>query len=406
MTSPQARLRERMPARGDSIEIVRAESVQELSELRADWEHLQQRYGEAAPDAAPDLFAATLPVLGSGARPHVALFRDAEGPRALLVGRTVRRAVACRFGYYRVRTPRLHCLEVPYGGLVTDRSPGAGRAVLSYVEDLLRRRAVEHLVLEHLPRRHELFESLARLAVVARSEMHWRLDLVPGSFEETLRQFGKKHRYNMRRADRMLVEHFGGAVSLRLFARAGELDAFFGGASQVVSGSYQARLGVGLADNPRWRTILGNLAERGRLRAFWLEANGTPIAFQAGAVWNEMYLLLATSYLPAFAHLSPGTVLLVRVLRDLCDLGCRAVDYGFGDADYKRIYGSRSWDEQTLRLYGPGPRATFARGLDASLLRASALGARTIERLGILPWLKRRWRRAPPASDARAGADS
>jgi hypothetical protein len=69
------------------------------------------------------------------------------------------------------------------------------------------------------------------------------------------------------------------------------------------------------------------------------------------------------------------------------------VDYGFGDAEYKRVYGTESWNEATLLLYGRGVRPTVARSLELAslgLMRAGKWAARTG---GLSNPIKRAWRR-------------
>ena len=70
----------------------------------------------------------------------------------------------------------------------------------------------------------------------------------------------------------------------------------------------------------------------------------------------------------------------------------RCVDYGFGDAEYKRVYGTRCWDESILRIYGPSWRAR----LDRYGSRTSRLVGDVLRKLPaskrLLKRMKRAWR--------------
>jgi CelD/BcsL family acetyltransferase involved in cellulose biosynthesis len=312
----------------------------------------------------------------------------------MIVARCSRRRAAYRIGYVTFRSPTLRCLDIAYEGLLTDRQTGALSMTTEYLDGLLACGGVDLVSFNHLRTgQAEQMAAGAPRSILHSSDIHWRFQLVPGSYEQTIAGFSKKHRYNMRRADRLLVERFGGHVCLRIFAQKQELDEFIPQASRITAQSYHGGLGVGFVDNAVTRALVSAEARAGRLRCYWLEAEGKPIAHQVGCLYGDTYHLLATSFLPQYRELSPGHVLLVRVIEDLCGVGMRWIDYGFGDADYKRIYGTESWSEQTVRLYGRTARATLAWTLDVATTRGAAGGRAAAKRLGAIRRLKNTWRR-------------
>ena len=174
-------------------------------------------------------------------------------------------------------------------------------------------------------------------------------------------RFSRKHRYNMRRADRILTEHFDGKVSLRCITRGDQVDAFVHDAARITAAGYQGTIGAGLGRPAVQRQILSAAARDGCLRCYLLECAGTAVAYQAGVICDNVYHLQSTAFLPDYGPLSAGQVLLVRVIRDLSEVGVRAIDYGFGDARYKQIYGTESWDEASINHATP-PRGPPERG--------------------------------------------
>jgi hypothetical protein len=371
-----------------------ARTIEELSALEAPWNALRSSNGSATPNADPHRFSATVEALGAGVEPHVTLLGEVDCPRAIIVARRSTRKLGCRVGYLPLPSPRLRCLDVVYGGLITDGTEPAKQAVCNHLRLTLEAGDVDHVMVNHLPTDHELFGRLSRGFVFTPSgtdgspRPHWQFTFAEGPFENTLARFSRKHRYNVRRADRLLTEHFDGDATLEPTTSADDLDAFVEDAVRITDAGWQGSVGGGFGNPEVQRALLARAAEQGRLRCYRLRCGGQAIAYQAGVVLDGVYHLQSTGFLPQVGHLSPGQVTLVRVMRDLCESGVRAIDYGFGDAGYKRMYGTESWDEGTVYLYAP-TRA----GRSARLLH---LVVRAASRLAAWGWLaervKKRWR--------------
>ncbi|MHC5006188.1 MAG: GNAT family N-acetyltransferase [Planctomycetota bacterium] len=382
-----------------------ARTIEELSDLEASWNALRRSHGSATPNADPHRFAATVEALGDGVEPHVTLLGEVDDPRAIIVARRSTRKLGCRVGYLPLPSPRLRCLDVVYGGLITDGSEPAKQAVCNHLRLTLEARDVDHVMVNHLPTDHELFGRLSRGFMFTpggtdgNPRPHWQFNFAEGPFENTLARFSRKHRYNVRRADRLLTQQFGGDVTLDVITGADDLDAFVSDAVRITDAGWQGGVGGGFGDSGIQRALLERAAERGRLRCYALRCAGEVIAFQAGVVLGDVYHLQSTGFLSQWAALSPGQVMLLRVMGDLCESGVRAIDYGFGDAGYKRMYGTESWDEATVYLYAP-----TREGRSARLLH---LVARTASRLAGWGWLadrvKKLWRTRLAASQQSRG---
>ena len=80
------------------------------------------------------------------------------------------------------------------------------------------------------------------------------------------------------------------------------------------------------------------------------------------------------------------------------------MDFGFGDADYKRRLANRHWDEVDLMVYGAGPRAVAANVGRSAILGADRLARRAAGQDRIAR-VKRRWRALrTPAGQTPTGA--
>ena len=424
--------------RQNGLHITIARTLPELRALRDHWLALRARRNLLTSENEPDHFTAVLPLIRPPAEPHVALFQRGDQPVALLIARRSIRSLTSRIGYLRLPSPPVRSLDVIHGGILTDGSRPAARLVAAHLTGLCGS-TVDCITINHLPTTHHahaaLIESRADPHVLADPpQRHWVFSLLhqPGHEKTTPLDWSRalppagqhptaasldayfqthkspKARKNMRRQDRVLSSHFGGDLSLVRLTRPSEVDRFVAEAAAVTRAGYQSALGAGLGDSDIQRAILHAAAARGAMRCYLLRAQGQTLAFQCGIMVGARYHLQATAYLPAFAGFSPGQVLLVRVLRDLADDGLTGIDYGLGDAHYKRVFGTCCWEEQTLRLVANTPRGLAARWIVRSTSAVDRVARTLASRTGSAGPIKKWWRstlrrRSRAALDHRAG---
>jgi CelD/BcsL family acetyltransferase involved in cellulose biosynthesis len=376
------------------VTVTVATSLEALPALRTDWLAVRTRCPRPTPGADPDRFGAALETMRGEADPYVAIFYVDGEPRGAIVGHILRRAITCALGYIRLRTPKLRCLDVVYGGLMADEACLPAERLVSHLREYLEGGHVDLVFVDHVRVDGSFYAALVAAGAVATDLCrHWYFDLVPGSYPDTIAGFSKKHRQNMRRADRLVAKHFRGDVQLRRFTRPEEVAEFTRGAGELNSHTYQAALGIGFTDSPLWRSVLGIEAERGRMRCYWLQCEGRPIAFHAGVLYGQTFFLERIAFLPDFAKLSPGSVLHVRVIQDLCAAGATKLDYGVGHALYKEIYGTDYWDESNLCLYGRGLKTRISRGMQTAMRRANEIALTVARATGVERRLRRAWRK-------------
>lgn len=372
---------------------VRAEIVSTPAGLEAieeAWRSIGRASGPPAPNATPPSFRAVLAAMGPGVEPYVVLWRDAGGPRGLLAARTQHRRLAGRLGYLRLPGPRLRCLDVLYGGLVTDGSAEMVRVMSDHLLGLLREERADVVVVHNLGLDHELSAPLrehARRMNAQEPHPHHTLELAGG-----LPSLSRKRRYQLGREDRLLREHFGQDTSYRLLTHEHEIAQGLALTAEIGRGTYKEHLGVQVDRSPLWENLLTAYARQGMLRLWTLTAQGKPIAYLLCCRWGDTLVVQAMGYRPEHGRLSPGKNLLWHAVRAAAAEGIRRVDYGPGDAMYKRVLGSSRHAETTLRLYGPSPRAALAWAIDRAALRLDALGREAAGLLRRTESIKKFWR--------------
>lgn len=354
------------------------EIVRDLGALEAlsdEWRRLRDERGAHHSPFGPARMLATMRTIGGPAGGTLTLVRrDGGRVRSLVVGRLDRRRIRCRVGYAMVPTPRLRCLNIPYGGLLVADDPAEREAAAAHLQRLLRERVVDHVMVSKLALDDPMYPLLAETGGAVERELrpHWRADLAPGDYEATAERFERKERYNRRKL--RALEKGLGEIELEVIGRAEQLEGFYAAAAPIVEKSYQAQLGAGFEHSTLWRAILSASAEAGELRCYVLRCGGVPVAFQVGTASGRTYVLDAAAFDPEHRKLSPGACLLVLVIRDLCEAGFERLDYGFGDAAYKQQYGTTHWEERNLHLYGPGIKSRLAGLIDRACVAAAVRG--------------------------------
>ena len=369
-----------------------ANSIVACQRLREPWLELRRRMGILTPNADPDRFLAIVNAL-PGVRPYVVLFREGSELRALMVGRIENRALRYRIGYVPLRTPCLRCLDIVYGGMLVTDTPTDKAVVLRYIRNLLDRSSVDCLTCNHLRKDHSLAAELTVSSTTTTCEPHFVRELVPGLIDKTLARHSSAHRGKIRRYDRILCKAFGGDIVLRVFSRPDEVSEFLRQTSSIASKTYQHELGVAVEDTKLWRAILTVEASAGRMRSYVLTGGGRPIAYQNGVLYDHTYFCDGRGYDPHYRELRPGNALSHRIAADLCACGCEQIDYGFGDADYKRVYATDHWEEVTVHAYGRNSKARLAATLSTLIRAVSSALARMAACAGILRRIKNVWRR-------------
>jgi CelD/BcsL family acetyltransferase involved in cellulose biosynthesis len=81
------------------------------------------------------------------------------------------------------------------------------------------------------------------------------------------------------------------------------------------------------------------------------------------------------------------------MLEDLCrEGGIETVDFGLGDAQYKRDWADNGWQEASPYLFAPTLRGALLNGLRTPFLGLSVAAERVLTLTNLLQGVKRIWR--------------
>jgi CelD/BcsL family acetyltransferase involved in cellulose biosynthesis len=351
----------------DGLDVRAARTVAELERLAPLWERVPWQREEAELDY---LLARVRHRPEATAPFGLVVVRDGE-PVAGAAG---------RFESRRLLEPGLRVLRIVDGGIVADDGSGRTALVEALTAELSSAR-VDALMLPALPVDSELDAALAQLGGPLERQrfVHaWpRRELVlPGSFEEFLASRSHKRRARIRREAAKLEQALGDELAVAILREPSQLEQLVRDLDRLAGATYQRTLGAGFADTPEQRELARLGLERGWTRAYVLYRGAEPLAYWLCSTYRGTILLRTTGFDPAWAEHQPGVYLLMRVIEDACaDPALERLDFGPGDADYKRRYASDSRQERNLTVFAP----TF-RGRRVNLARNAILGARLLAR--------------------------
>jgi CelD/BcsL family acetyltransferase involved in cellulose biosynthesis len=209
-------------------------------------------------------------------------------------------------------------------------------------------------------------------------------------FDAYLAGFSAKSRSTLRRKARKLAERSGGALDLRCYRAPEQMEEFHRHARAVSVLTYQERLlDAGLPQGEGALAAMRALAGRDSMRGWVLFLDSEPISYLYAPAEGDTLVYAHLGYDPAFADLSPGTVLQFEAMRALMEEGrFRLFDFTEGEGQHKRLFGTGAVECVDLLLLRPtlANRLTGAalNGFDASVRLAKEaarrLGAENLAR--------------------------
>jgi len=380
------------------FEFVYARTPAELEPLRDYWQQLHQHQDFPTLESDIDYYNSVLASKEGTARPHIMLLRKHGSPIAMVVGRIEKHQVHCKLGYRTICKLPVSALIVVYGGIFGyldetlipilseefAKILGRREADLVYFQ-YLRTGTIDHCIAKTMP-------GLLCRSFLSKVEGHWRIT-VPRDLNEFFNRLSRNHRRNLRRKIRDLENAFPGQIRIMNYRSEQELAHGLPIAEEISKHTYQHALGVGLVNNPENLNILLTAARKGWLHMSILFVKDSACAFQWGIHYGNTLFLRELGYHPAWAKWNVGTVLLIKVLGDLCtDPSVQSLDWAFGDADYKRNYSDQHWLEESVYVFAariyPIMVNCFKSAADALDLGLSWL----VSKAGFYKKIKKFWR--------------
>lgn len=379
-------------------EIVVAKELEDIETIRPIWEEMQHNESCPTPNADIDRFLAVVEHQESTVQPCIILLKHYGRPRAMVIGRIEKLQIKCTIGYRALFNPSVCGISVVYGGILGERTSDVYAAMIKKFVDMLARREVDVVMLNHIAKDSLIYKYATKMPGIfcrghfPRSKFHWSM-AIPKDVDLLYKSFTPKTRNTLRRKNRKLEKEFGDELKIVTYSSRDDVPQAIRDVSRISQHTYQAGLGVRIVDDYHTREIMDVSARHGWLRMSILYIKDEPCAFQLGLQYGQTYFLEQLGFCPKWSSWNVGTVLFNKVLEDLCrDSSVERFNFGFGDAQYKRSYGSECWPEASVYIFAPGAYPLLVNAL-ASSTAGLSLGIRyVLDRTSLTGWIKRKWR--------------
>ena len=379
------------------IDVFTAQTLDEALMLKEDWTRLLQSSKKTNIYVDPDFFFHVFEARHKNTSPHIVLFKKGNKPLALLVGAGLKYNVPCWLGYLNIKTPALRCLDIENGGLITDGSEEAQNILTDYLDSLLKNKQIDLLLADHLSSLDPFWDVVSKglysnKKAIYREGIEWIDQLRDIETGEVIDKHKHRTRVNFRRKDKKLLKFFNEEVKLKEFTSVNEAKIFLTKAAFIGKKSYQHALGVDVKNDLQWRQLLESFSEGNYFRGYILCAQNNPIAYAFGLAYKDIFYLYATAYDPQYRKIGPGGYLVRRLIEKMTIDNFNYLHFGYGDADFKQLYGTDSHKEATFRIYGKTKRAKYSKLVDLVTTQTTEEFSKLMDSLGLLNMVKRSWR--------------
>lgn len=158
-------------------------------------------------------------------------------------------------------------------------------------------------------------------------------------YDQWLAGLSGNARSGLRRKQKKLAQHLDG-ITIRSFRSPDEMAEFHALARPVAAVTYQERLmGMGLPDGPEFVAEMRALAVEDRARAWLMTLGGRAVAYLWCSAEGEALRYDYVGHDPAYAELSPGTVLHAAAFEELfAEQRFKRFDFTEGEGQHKRQF--------------------------------------------------------------------
>jgi hypothetical protein len=163
---------------------------------------------------------------------------------------------------------------------------------------------------------------------------------------DSLRAIRKRHFHKIRKAGKMEISRL---------TRLGPGDPVLRDILWIEKNSWKEQEGTSITAAPGAEDFYSELArvmsEKGRFRAYLLYFDAAPAAYLFGLVYKDAFVALKSSFHKAHQKVSPGAVLLDRVIQDAFQEGLKEFNFLGPETRFKNEWATDFRERQDVYIY-------------------------------------------------------
>lgn len=327
-----------------------------LSKIRSEWLEQFERDPGALIFHHPDYTAAELPYLPVSRLPALILICRRQG-RTVGMGALLPKVSRSRYVGGVGPNMKLHGYRLVGNRFLFNGDEMVHSRLLAAATQEVSRRGASYLLIEDV----DQDSSLLRLAkgyesrgysIYSPTSFQVRLKInLPRTGAEYFGKFSSKTRNTFKRKEKKL-----GDIRVVRCSSVDQVADFLRDAHLISVNTWQTeQFGLRVKNDEADIAQFTFLASQGALRSYLLYQGETPMAFIIGNQHAGLYRYEEVGFDRKYHALSPGQVLLLKVLDDMFqDNPPECFDFGMGDADYKRMLANVETTAGNIWLVPPG----------------------------------------------------
>lgn len=375
-----------------------ATSIEEIEAIRPTWEKILKEEPKPKINANIDRFLSVIQATNGKVQPYVMILFHNNNPTAMIVARIGKHRLDIKLGYKTILRPKLQSLTVDYGGILGKPDRDVCQIIIRGLLGQLQSRKVSMIYFNHLETNSHIYTLSRKLPGILskdyfpKVEPHFCMS-VPENLEQFYMSRSANHRAKLKRYIRKLEKNYPNRIKIVTYSQEADLDEAIKAASQISRLTYQYGLGYGFTDDHKTRCLLTTAAKQGWLRIHILYINDEPCAFENWLKYEKAYVGHGIGFDPKWKKWRIGTVLFLKTIELLgADPAVEVIDFGFGDAEYKRSYNNKKWQEASVYIFAPRFYPICVNILRTCIRAVESALEYFIKKTGTKKLIKRCWR--------------
>lgn len=371
--------------------------IEDLDKLEKSWRRLQAEAPLYDPNGDFDHYLTVLQSKKETLSPFVVSIECDGQIEGLLVGRLDREKIVSSIGYKKIFGLELVCLNIIYGGVLLSSGFNEYKELLDFVRNKCKTKGIDIINFNMVDAESQLYKYIISYykwparEIFGLRQKHFRIEFRE-SFKDYFLSLSKNTRKNIKKYSNRFEKEFQGRYRIQKFFD-GNIEELIDYCSKVHNKTYKKGLGVGLEDVELTIKRFKLAEKKGWNHSRVLFIDDEPAAYQIGYLYKEGFFGMGKGFDPKYSQFRIGNYHFFKMLEDLFNLETvKFVDFGFGDAEYKEIFGNSHWDEINVSIYPKNFKNMWIILLRTWISILDRTGRLVVKKLDIEKRIKKLWR--------------